>query len=50
MRGQRREHQDHLAFQHAADGQDPVAMVGDEGRDAQAALRKGVTKHFTSDS
>jgi hypothetical protein len=36
MRGVRREQQHRLAFQQAAEGEDPVAMGGDERREAQA--------------
>ena len=40
MCGERREDQHRLAFQHAAEGEDPVAMGGDERREAQAASGK----------
>ena len=36
MGGECREHQHRLAFQQAAEGQDPIAMLGDERRDTQS--------------
>src|SRR3954454_15684942 len=43
MRGERREDQHRLAFQQAAEGEDPVAVSGDKRREAQAALDKVAT-------
>ena len=40
MRGERREDQHSVAFQQAADGEDPVAVGGEESREAQAASGK----------